>query len=148
LGLIDEIGGLRVFIDTPVFIYFIERNPRYLGVVKPVFLGIDAGSIDAITSTITLLEVLVVPFKQENHSLVEKYRHLILYSEGLTTYEVFHEVSLLSSKLRARHSIRIPDAIQMAVGMLYGAEAFLTNDANLKKIKDIRVLVLDDFLAC
>jgi predicted nucleic acid-binding protein len=147
LGLIDEIGSLRVFIDTPVFIYFIERNPRYLGVVKPVFLGIDAGSIDAITSTITLLEVLVVPIKQDNHPLVEKYRNLILYSHGLTTYEISHEVSVLSSQLRARYSIRIPDAIQMAVGQLYGAEAFLTNDANLKKIREIRVLVLDDFLA-
>jgi len=35
----------------------------------------------------------------------------------------------------------------MAVGQLYGAEAFLTNDAGLKNAKDIRVLVLDDFLA-
>jgi predicted nucleic acid-binding protein len=128
-----------------MFNYFIEKNPRYLDIVKPVFLAIDAGDIDAITSTITLLEVLVLPFRQDNQALVERYRSLILYSEGLTTYEVFHEVSVLSAQLRGRYSIRIPDAIQIATGQLYGAEAFLTNDAGLKNIKEIRVLVLDDF---
>jgi predicted nucleic acid-binding protein len=115
-----------------MFMYFIERNPRYLDIVKPVFLEIDAGNIDAITSTITLLEVLVLPFKQDNQALIESYRSLILYSEGLTTYEVFHEVSVLAAQLRARYSIRIPDAIQIAIGQLYGAEAFLTNDAASK----------------
>jgi len=42
--------------------------------------------------------------------------------------------------------IRIPDAIQIAVGIIYGADAFLTNDSGLKKVKDIRVVILEDFL--
>lgn len=147
MGLIDEIRGLRVFIDTAVFIYFIEGDPRYLNIVKPVFLEIDTGNIDAITSTITLLEVLVLPFKKRNQALVDKYRNLILNSDHLTTYEVFHEVSVLASRLRARYSIRTPDAIQMAVGVLYGAQAFLTNDADLKDVKDIKVVIVDDHLA-
>ena len=38
------------------------------------------------------------------------------------------------------------DAIQIAVGILYGATHFLTNDPNLEKISEIKVLVLDDYL--
>jgi len=143
----DDIRGRRVFIDTSIFVYFIERDPKYLNTVKPVFLDVAAGSIDAITSTITLLEVLVHPFRKNNQALVDKYRNLILNSENLTTFEIFHEVSVLSAKLRAQYSIRTPDAIQMAVGVLYGAQAFLTNDADLKNVKDIKVIILDDFLA-
>ena len=45
-----------------------------------------------------------------------------------------------------RHSIGTPDAIQMAVGIIYGADAFLTNDSSLKKVNDIRVVILEDFL--
>jgi predicted nucleic acid-binding protein len=146
LGLIDEVRGQRIFIDTAVFIYFIERDPRYLDTVKPVFVEIDTGNVDAITSTITLLEVLVLPFRKGNQALVEKYRNLILNSDHLTAYEVFHEVSVLASRLRAGYSIRTPDAIQMAVGILYGAQAFLTNDAELKQVKDIKVLIVDDYL--
>jgi predicted nucleic acid-binding protein len=146
VGLVDELQGVRVCMDTAPIIYFIEKNPKYLGVLKPVFLEIDTGRIEAITSTITLLEVLVHPFRTKNDILAEKYRDILLYSEGLTTFEIFHEVSEMSSKLRAKYSIRTPDAIQIAVGLLYRASKFLTNDSALKKVSDIDVLVLDDFL--
>ena len=53
MGLVDELRNLRVCIDTAPFIYFIEKHPRYLNVVKPVFIEINAGEIEAITSTIT-----------------------------------------------------------------------------------------------
>ncbi|MDP3028827.1 MAG: hypothetical protein Q8O04_04925, partial [Deltaproteobacteria bacterium] len=53
------------------FIYFIEKDPKYLNIIRPLFAEIDAGKIDAVTSTITLLEVLVLPFKTENESLAE-----------------------------------------------------------------------------
>ena len=146
MGLVDELRGSRICIDTTLFIYFIEKDPKYLGIVKPIFAEIDAGKIDAITSTITLLEVLVLPFKTKNESLAEKYRDILLYAEGLTTFEIFHEVSELSSKLRAKYLIRTPDAIQIAVGIIYGADTFLTNDSRLKKVNDIRVVILEDFL--
>jgi len=42
--------------------------------------------------------------------------------------------------------IRIPDAIQIAVGIIYGFDAFLTNDSSLKKVNDIRVVILENFL--
>ena len=146
MGLVDELRGLRICIDTAPFIYFIEKNPKYLSMLRPFFAEINAGKIDALTSTITLLEVLVLPFKTKNKSLAEKYRDILLYAEGLTTFEIFHEVSELSVKLRAKYSIRTPDAIQIAVGIIYGADAFLTNDSSLKKVNDIRVVILEDFL--
>ena len=134
------------FVSTPLHFYFIEKDPKYLSILRPIFAEIDAGKIDALTSTITLLEVLVLPFKTKNESLAEKYREILLYAEGLTTFEIFHEVSELSSKLRAKYSIRTPDAIQIAVGIIYGADTFLTNDFELKKVHDIRVVTLEDFL--
>ncbi len=127
-------------------IYFIEKHKRYINIVRPVFTEIDSGKIEALTSTITLLEVLVHPFKTNNEKLAERYREILLNSENLTTFEILHEVSEISSKLRAEYSIKTPDAIQIAVGILYGADKFLTNDPNLKKVIDIEVLVLDDFI--
>jgi len=115
MGLVNELRGLRICIDTAPFIYFIEKNSKYLGLLRPFFAEINAGKIDALTSTITLLEVLVLPFKTKNESLAERYRDILLYAEGLTTFEIFHEVSELSAKLRAKYSIRTPDAIQIAV---------------------------------
>jgi predicted nucleic acid-binding protein len=125
MGLAEELQGLRICIDTAPFIYFIEKNFKYHGLLQPVFAGIDSGRIFALTSTITLLEVLVLPFRVKNEALAERYRELLLYSDGLTTYEIQHEVSDTAAKLRARYSIRTPDAIQIAVGLIYGADVFL-----------------------
>lgn len=146
MGLVDELRGLKICIDTAPFIYFIEKHPKYLDVIRPVFIEIDGGQIEAITSTITLLEVLVHPFKTKNEALAEEYREILLHSEGLTTFEILHEISEMFSKLRARYSIKTPDAIQISVGVLYGASKFLTNDPDLKRVDGIEVLILDDFL--
>jgi hypothetical protein len=62
MGLVDELRGSRICIDTAPFIYFMEKDPKYLNIIKPVFAEIDAGKIDAITSTVTLIEVLVIHF--------------------------------------------------------------------------------------
>lgn len=146
MGLVDKTKGARVFIDTAPFIYFIEKKEKYLGLLKPFFYEISAGNIDGLTSTITLLEVLVHPLRIGDDALAEKYREILLHSEGLVTFEIFNEVSEKAAKLRAKYSIKIPDAIQIATAIYCGAHLLLTNDASLKKVAEIEVLALDDFL--
>jgi predicted nucleic acid-binding protein len=38
------------------------------------------------------------------------------------------------------------DAIQISSAIEIGSDAFLTNDKRLKKIKEIKVMVLEDYL--
>ncbi len=59
MGLVEQLVGLQVCIDTAPIIYFVEKHPVYLRVVKPMFAAIKTGDIKAMTSTITLLEVLL-----------------------------------------------------------------------------------------
>lgn len=146
MGLADRLAGSEISIDTAPFIYFIERNEAYLDVMKPMFAEIDAGRIRALTSTVTLLEVLVHPFRMNNTSLAEKYREILLYSEGIITYEIINEISETAAKLRAKYSIKAPDALQIATGIFYGTDCFLTNDGDLKRVNDIEILVLGDFV--
>lgn len=48
-----------------------------------------------------------------------------------------------AARLRAVHNLCTPDAIQVATVLQAGAIAFLTNDARLTVVPDIRVIVLD-----
>ncbi|MBW2099986.1 MAG: PIN domain-containing protein [Deltaproteobacteria bacterium] len=146
MGLIDEIRGKRISINTAPFIYFIEKNPDYINLVKPIFSEIENEEIDAVTSTITLLEVLVLPLKLKREILAEQYRDILLYTDGLFTYEISHDISEMAAKLRVKYNIRTPDAIQIATGIIHNADAFITNDISLKKVDDIKVFALDDFL--
>ncbi len=46
-----------------------------------------------------------------------------------------------SSDLRARYGLRSPDAIQVATAVHQRADSFVTNDAGLRRIKEIQVML-------
>ncbi|MCC5664290.1 hypothetical protein LC653_10260 [Nostoc sp. CHAB 5784] len=41
-----------------------------------------------------------------------------------------------------RYNLQLPDALQVAAAIIAGCEAFLTNDAALKRVTELRVLVV------
>jgi len=57
-----------------------------------------------------------------------------------------YEQSCTSSDLRAKYVIKTPDAIQIATTICGGSKSFITNDESLKKVEEIRVLLLDDLV--
>ena len=140
---LTALGGSTVAIDTSPFIYFIETNPTFIRLVAPFFAGLDRGDFRAVTSTITLTEVLVHPLRQGNHGLAAKYFHILTTSRNLAVLPVSDVIASEAAGLRAKHGIKTPDAIQIATGLIAGASSFLTNDAGLGSIIGMRSIVLD-----
>ena len=58
-----------------------------------------------------------------------------------------HEIAQTAGRVRGQYSfLKCMDAIQIAAGMEVNADAFLTNDIQLKRIKEISPCILKDFL--
>jgi predicted nucleic acid-binding protein len=136
--------GKIVGLDTTPLIYFVEENPTYLATVRPFFEAMDRSEFSAVTSVVTLLEVLVHPFRRGDTRLAQQYRDILLNAGGLTTIGLSADISEGAARLRATHNMRTPDAIQIATAMHAGASFFLTNDIRLASIPYLKVLVLDD----
>lgn len=49
-----------------------------------------------------------------------------------------------AAEIRARYNLALPDSFQVAVALESGCDAFLTNDAALKRVAEIDVIVLDE----
>jgi predicted nucleic acid-binding protein len=49
-----------------------------------------------------------------------------------------------SAELRVQYKFKLPDALQIATAMYYECDAFLTNDIDLKRVKELRIIVLED----
>ena len=141
---LEALRGQVVGLDTAPLIYFIEENPAYLETVRPFFAAIDRGEFRVVTSIVTLLEVLVHAFRHDDAKLAQQYRDILLDAEGFTTVLLFQEIAEEAARLRAKHNIRAPDAIQMATAIHEGASFFLTNDARLPSLPTLQVLVLDE----
>jgi predicted nucleic acid-binding protein len=120
-----------------------EDHPVYLPVVRPFFAALSAGEFQAVTSTVTLLEVLVHPFRQKNVALAQKYRDILLNATGLSLISVTPDIAERAAQLRAEFNLRTPDAIQVTVALQTGATHFFTNDGNLQKIPGFKTLVVE-----
>jgi predicted nucleic acid-binding protein len=127
-------------------IYFIEKNLRYIDVVKPIIALIDSQQAKGMTSTITLLEVLVLPLREGNKKLADQYKTILLSSRDLETCEISNAISERAAVIRAKYGFKTPDSIQLATAIVRKADYFLTNDTALKQIKEIKVIVLEDHL--
>jgi predicted nucleic acid-binding protein len=146
VGLIREIGNGPLALDTVVFIYFIEEHPRYLSVLDPVFAAIDKKRLPAFASSLTLLEVLVVPYRAGNIPLAERYEQALTRSRGLRLVDIDRTQLRTAAQLRALHSsLRTPDAIQVAAALSGGCSVLLTNDRDLPAVPGLRILQLRDF---
>lgn len=134
-------------VDTAPIIYFIDRHPTYVDLVREVFRRIDSGAVRGFTSAITLTEVLTRPRQLGNKLIEAEYRELLLRSRNFWIVPIDASVAEAGAELRARYHLRTPDALQIAAAMIVGCQAFLTNDAALRRRTDIRVHTLDDLLA-
>jgi predicted nucleic acid-binding protein len=131
-------------VDTACFIYLMERHPTFAPLVRPVFEAAEGGALRLITSTLTLLEVLVVPYRAGELALAERYERLLTRGRGLTMVPIDRAQMRIAARLRAMHGLRTPDALQLAAGLSAQASHFLTNDRRLPDLPGLRVVQLRD----
>jgi predicted nucleic acid-binding protein len=143
---LNALLGTVVGLDTAPLIYFIESNPKYTPLVRPFFEAVERGDIQVVTSTLTLTEVLVQPFRQGNQTLVGEYFRILHSARNLTVLPVSPSVAAEAARIRAVHGAETPDAIQLAAALEGRATAFLTNDAGMVSLPGLQLIQLDRLL--
>ena len=138
-----EIIGL----DSSVFIFEVEEHPKYAQLVHPVFQWLEQPGSHAVTATVTMLEILVHPYRMSDIDAVNRFYGLLSTYPGLQWAELTLAIADLAARLRAEHALKTPDAIQAASAMASQATGFISNDPAFRRLEDLEVLVLDDLAA-
>jgi len=145
-SLVERLHGKRcVCLDTNVLIYFVQQNPQYASIVEPLFAHIVSTNLPAISSYLTLLEVMVQPLRGGNHRIASQYRDILLNNENIRLFPLEQTIAEKAAAIKAQFNFKTPDCIQLATAMRKQADVFVTNDSQLKRFNDVEVLVLDDF---
>ena len=129
MGLINSLHG-KIFVDTAPLIYFIEDSNDYVQKLNELFC--NKNNCRFVTSVITLSEVLVMPLREENTWLAKQYEDILTQTDNFQIYEINQQIAKETAILRAKYSIKTPDAIQLATAKYCSADYFLTNDFKLK----------------
>ena len=140
-----DVGPGPLAIDTAIFIYFIEKNPRFLPLIDPLFRAADDGTRELVTSALTLLEVLVVPLRAGNRSVADRYEALLTHSRGIRLVDLTRDQLRAAAQLRATTSVKTPDALQLAAAIGTGCRTMLTNDRRIPSIPGLRIRQLSAY---
>ncbi|MBX3335903.1 MAG: PIN domain-containing protein [Nitrospira sp.] len=134
----------RLYLDTNIFIYALEGYSTFRAVLTSLFDALDRHELAAITSELTLAEVLVKPFLDRSIERERAYLQILQPSASLQIVPVTRDVLITAARLRAETNMKLPDAIHAATAQITACSHFLTNDAQVKTIPGLTILSLTD----
>jgi predicted nucleic acid-binding protein len=148
---IDALRGFlrrhrRIALDTTVFVYQLDANPRYVQLANAVFSWIERPGCEAVTSTITMTELLVQPYRERDESRADEFYALLSTYPHLEWIAPNLEIADEAARLRAIHRLKTPDALQAATAMQAGATGMVTNDPAFNRVGAFEIAILDEFL--
>src|SRR5258708_8452508 len=117
-----------VALDTSVLIYQLEKNPRYFPFSDAVFAWLEHPDNSAITSTLSMTELLVPAHRDGDARRLQHYRGLLTTYPGLAWLHPDLVIPETSARLRAEYRLKTPDAMQTSTPIQSNASIFIPND--------------------
>lgn len=124
--------GPAVYLDANVFIYAIEGDENVSAPVQTFLTAMRDRPGTAVTSELTLAEVLAPSKGRARPSpLKRQYMDLLIWSGIVGLQPVSRDILLETTKLRATETtarLRLPDAIHLATAIRAGCRFMVSND--------------------
>jgi len=148
VGIKERLEAHRLIgLDSSIFIYHFEANLNYLSLTAVILEGVEKGKYGAVTSTVTIMEVTVHPWRAGRSDVAREYEALLIHFPNLKVVEATCDIARKAAWLRAKYNIRPADALQVATAVVSGATAWVSNDKKLKRLEpEIEVIILEDFI--
>ena len=150
MGKIDvamaRIAGQRVYIDTNVFIYFLDRHPVYFDVVARFFQACNDREVFGMTGDAAVAEVMVGPYRHDDPALAERFKRFFNRPNFLSIMAHDAAVFDAAALLVARKRLKFIDALHVATAVKAGYRFFITNDTGIASSTELEVIQLGQLL--
>src|SRR3989338_10537625 len=117
-----------LFLDTSCFIYLIENHKEFAIPLRSIFSDLGKEKIQAVTSVMTVAEVLVKPVELNRNDLVTKYHELFTTVKSLNVVTPSYNTARLAAVIRAAYRFTLTYRFQLAFAKEHNCKTFLTND--------------------
>jgi predicted nucleic acid-binding protein len=134
-----------VYLDTNPVIYSVEKNPTYWPLLEPLWQAARGGTVEIVSSDLTLMETLVGPLKSGDTALADAFE--LLFQQAQTRLlPITQPVLREAARLRATTNLKTPDALHAATAQHAGCVLFVTNDVSFRGVANLPLVILDDLL--
>ena len=77
-------------------------------------------------------------------SIADKYRNAIRNMPNISNIKFDVEIGFMAGSLRAKYGLPLPDMLQVAAALSQPANAIITNDIDLQRVRETNVFLLSD----
>lgn len=139
-------SNARVYLDANVFIAAYETRGARSDHAWWILNAVEEGEFAAVTSELTLAEILVGPIQDGDDELARHYRSIIAPGGGLEVPAVDRKILIEAAFLRTlRRSIKLPDAIHVATARLSGCRYIVSDDRRLPFAPGVELVQLGPY---
>lgn len=140
---LERVKGQRVYIDTNIFIYFLERHERYFDSVAPFFQAFSDGLSLAYTGDAVVAETLYKPYQIDDALRVSEFKAFFSDDEFITVLPHTKQVFELAAELSPKRGMKLIDALHYATAALAGCQFMLTNDKGIQPSDSLEIIQLE-----
>ncbi len=141
-----RISGKRVYLDTNIFIYFLEQSDGYYESVAPIIEACEAGKFFGYTGDVAIAETMIQPYRENNLTLIANFKAFFATENFLSIQPHDAVIFDLAAQLRAKRGMKFIDALHYASALKAGCSFFLSNDAGIKSDSLIEVIAINTLL--
>lgn len=143
MKLVHQLQKLQpVFFDTAIFIYLFENHSLFAAKLQSIFDALSTNNLIAISSVITLAEVITKPLQDNNVELVNRYKEIFSQLPNFTLVAPSYETAIQAAEIRALSGFSLIDSFQLALASEHNCKSFLSNDKKLARCKKIKIVLL------
>lgn len=138
-------GVQRLYLDSNIFIYFIEGNNDLQEKVVRILEHSERNGIQLVTSEITVAECLYGTYRADRIDLSEKYQMIFEESDLIQLIAPTLSVSKMAARVGAQNRLKLIDAIHIASAVNGNCDALVTNDLGIRPHSHLQIIHLSSF---
>jgi predicted nucleic acid-binding protein len=132
-----------LYLDANVLIGIVEASPQLSQGQLDLLAELDDGHLRAMTSELSLSEVLIGPLQKDDAATFDAFTALLSGQGTIAVAPISREVLFAAARLRATSRMKLPDAIHVATADVAGCAGFVSADRGVRLPPGMRAMVWD-----
>ena len=146
MTVVPKLAGSRLYLDTNILIHFVEGHATHMDALRQLFAAIDDRAVTAVTSELTLAEVLVKPLELGRTDVAAVYETLLSDASPIQVAAIDRAVLKQSAAVRARDGGRLFDAVHVATAITTECHYFVTQDTRIRAPLSLPLLRIEELV--
>lgn len=135
----------KIVLDTKPLIKLFAREEGWEDIQK-IASRIEAEEIEAAISVVTLTEIYYKYLQEKRPDLAKTRTEELRYATYLRKLEINEEVAVKAGEFKGKYNVAIADAFIAAAAYFEGS-IIISNDADFKRILEIKALTENEFIS-